>query len=253
MGTADALDGFPGLVARPCGIGADSRRQTVLGQASSRFGESVLPSFETQLANEGFAERSRPPLRCCRPRSIDPRRVVPHVLRVAALQVCHPMALIVLMKTDDLAFDVRRASVRHFPILTYQPTEGAPGNSINHLRSFYRAAAMIIARCALAIGCFDHCDATGPWSHWPRGQLRSRLGGVILCTGDGGSRWPDELDRNGEPSQLRIFPVLTRKDFRHHRRASGNGGGGFPAAAAFPTSRKYSHSSSATICALLAA
>ena len=58
------------------------------------------------------------------------------MLRMTALEVCHPVALIVLMKSNDLAFDVRRASVRHFPILTYQPTEGAPDNPETLHRAF---------------------------------------------------------------------------------------------------------------------
>jgi len=46
---------------------------------------------------------TRSPLSGCDPLTHLPGRIVPHMLRVTALQVSHPVVLVVLMKADDPA------------------------------------------------------------------------------------------------------------------------------------------------------
>src|SRR5690348_1385768 len=52
-------------------------------------------------ALEGLSEMTRATLRARHPLSIDPRRIVAHVLIVAALELRHPVQLVVLVISDD--------------------------------------------------------------------------------------------------------------------------------------------------------
>src|SRR5919202_152615 len=52
-------------------------------------------------AVEGAPEHARSALRRQDPRAFLPRRIMPHVLSVAALEIRHPVALQILVKADD--------------------------------------------------------------------------------------------------------------------------------------------------------
>src|SRR3569832_560315 len=88
-------------------VGSDDDAE--LPGASSRPGSESFPLVETRrlalFAEETFAERRRTAFGCCCPRAVDPRRIMTHMLRMTALQVRHPVTLIVLMEPDDLSFD----------------------------------------------------------------------------------------------------------------------------------------------------
>jgi len=57
--------------------------------------------FIALLARERFADLLYAALRRHHPGAIGPRRVVPHVLWVAALEVGDPVAVLILMKAHD--------------------------------------------------------------------------------------------------------------------------------------------------------
>jgi hypothetical protein len=51
------------------------------------------------------ADVGRAPFECHHPRTQLPRRIVPHVLAVPALQIRNPVPFIVLVESDDAARD----------------------------------------------------------------------------------------------------------------------------------------------------
>jgi hypothetical protein len=61
-------------------------------------------------AREFSADARRAPFRRRHPRTALPRRIVSHVLCVAALEIGNPIAAIVLMESDDFAIRSRRCN-----------------------------------------------------------------------------------------------------------------------------------------------
>ena len=84
---------------------ADSRR-TVGVLMETGWSRSALSVglVGAALTLELHAEKARASLRRDDPRPLFHRRVVPNVARVAALEVGHPVAFVVLMEADDAAF-----------------------------------------------------------------------------------------------------------------------------------------------------
>ncbi len=93
----------PGL----CRKAKTSKADAVSSSPSSRVrdGPSIrrrtLGAFD---AAQYLAESLRPALRADHPWPVLPRRVVPHMLIVAALELSNPMTLLVLMKPHDATF-----------------------------------------------------------------------------------------------------------------------------------------------------
>src|SRR5215470_5059229 len=56
------------------------------------------------LAFQDHTEAALASLRCRDPRTCHPRRIVPHMLAVPAIEVSHPMTFLILMEADDLTF-----------------------------------------------------------------------------------------------------------------------------------------------------
>jgi hypothetical protein len=77
--------------------GSDVKRQQA---RSVRLRRPFLVAF---FAVKDRAQTAPAPLARNHPLPVHPRRIVPHVLAVPAVQVGNPMALLVLMETDDLA------------------------------------------------------------------------------------------------------------------------------------------------------
>lgn len=69
---------------------------------------TLLPVFRefgaALLAVQFRADAPAPAFRGDHPRPVDPRRPVPHVLRMAALEIGNPIVSFVLMKADDASF-----------------------------------------------------------------------------------------------------------------------------------------------------
>ena len=67
---------------------------------------SALRSVRLHIALAAVDRAPKPvltPVRCCHPEAFDPGGLMSHVLGVAALQVGHPVPLVVLMQGNDQA------------------------------------------------------------------------------------------------------------------------------------------------------
>jgi hypothetical protein len=80
--------------------GAIETVQDIVGlQARSRISSGLHP--DTLHASQSLADETRTSRFGRHPRPRLPRRIVPHVLRVAALELGNPMSFIILMEADD--------------------------------------------------------------------------------------------------------------------------------------------------------
>src|SRR6188474_164099 len=106
-------------------------RREIVGRVPRRAGVDRRgpggPS-STVSAWNSYSNEFGAALRCQYPLAILPRRVVPHVLRVSAFQIRHPVPLIVLVKADDRP--QRRAGLiltaRHVIPISCPPSGGPP-------------------------------------------------------------------------------------------------------------------------------
>jgi|SRR5215472_3304883 len=144
----------------------------VASRTPSSFRKSWLDFFSSGRvafpAVERSTERGRPPLYGRDPQPIHPRWVVTHVLLMAAVELCNPVALVVLVKSRDVSV--------HEGILI----DDASGSTGAHTRQCTQPAQICyfsaLPRCALAFGAWP-LALSSRVSASPKASNKRRLSG----------------------------------------------------------------------------
>lgn len=88
---------LPRTPSKPC--------RRLIGAVALHLSSGLAP--HTLHATKRAADEARPAGFRCDPRPRLPRRLVPHMLRVTALEVGDPMTFIILMEPDDPSWNRR--------------------------------------------------------------------------------------------------------------------------------------------------